>query len=184
MFERLSQIGKKLNENQILWAVGASILLYQHGLVEAPNDIDIFVSLQDIDKADRILQSMGQKKAREKTDDYETQYFYEYRIQSIDLDVMAGLAIRHESGIFEYIFDQQSITQTFVINGVEIPFTSLEDWYVVYQLIPGREGKVDMIEDYLAAKGIQNPDLLKRALTGNLPKSIRDKILRLTSLPR
>jgi len=184
MFERLSQIGKKLNENQILWAVGASILLVQHGLVDAPNDIDIFVSLQDIDKADLILQSMGQKKAREKTDDYKTQYFYEYRIQSVDVDVMAGLAIRHDSGVFEYIFDQQSITQTFVINDVEIPFTSLEDWYVLYQLIPGREGKVKLIEDYLAARGIQHPDLLEKALTGNLPKSIRGRILRLMSLLR
>lgn len=182
MFETLSQIGKKLNDNQILWAVGASILLVQHGMADAPNDIDIFVSLQDIKKADRILQSMGQKKSREKTDDYETRYFYEYTIHSIDLDVMAGLAIRHESGVFEYLFDQQSITQSFLFQGVEIPFTSLEDWYVLYQLIPGRESKVRMLEDRLTAMGIQHPDLLKRALRGNLPDHVRARILQLMTV--
>ena len=61
-------------------------------------------------------------------------------------------------------------------NEIDIPFTSLEDWYIIYQLIPNREFKVNLIEKYLTLNGIENPDLFKRALRGNLPLEIRSKI--------
>ena len=44
--------------------------------------------------------------------------------------------------LFKYTFDQSSISEIKIINGVNIPLTSLEDWYVIYQLIPNREIKV------------------------------------------
>ena len=78
MFDTLSYIGKKLNEEKIVWGVGASILLNHHRLIDKPNDIDILVDLKDIEKADKTLKSIGEKKVWEKTDTYSTQYFYEY----------------------------------------------------------------------------------------------------------
>jgi hypothetical protein len=41
MFNTLSYIGKKLNDSNIAWIVGASILLNQFGFIDKPNDIDI-----------------------------------------------------------------------------------------------------------------------------------------------
>lgn len=67
-----------------------------------------------------------------------------------------------------------SISEFKVINGVSIPFTSLEDCHVIYQLIPNRE--VDMIEKYLLSDGIKKTMLLKRALEGCLPVEVRRKI--------
>lgn len=176
MFNTLSYIGQKLNDSNIAWAVGASILLNQFGLIEKPNDIDIFVDIKDIERADEILKSIGNKKQWEKTATYSTKYFYEYIIDGIDVDVMAGFAVNHNSGVFEYTFDHNSISEFKIINGVSIPFTSLEDWYVIYQLIPNRELKVKMIEKYLLSKGIRKPMLLKRALEGCLPVEVRRKI--------
>ncbi|MGV8984445.1 hypothetical protein [Clostridium sp.] len=74
------------------------------------------------------------------------------------------------------MFDQSSISEIKIINGVNIPLTSLEDWYVIYQLIPKREIKVAMIENYLLLNGVKMPTLLERALRGDLPKKVRDKI--------
>jgi predicted nucleotidyltransferase len=176
MFNTLSYIGEKLNNSNIIWGVGASVLLNQFGLIEKPNDIDIFVELKDIRRADEILKSIGEKKKWEKTAAYSTKYFYEYVMNGIDVDVMAGFAVIHNSGVFEYIFDYNSISELKVINGVNIPFTSLEDWYVIYQLIPNRQPKVEMIEKYLLSKGIERPELLKRALEGCLPVEVRRKI--------
>lgn len=176
ILETLSYIGEKLNEINVTWGVGASILLSQYGLVDSPNDIDILVDIRDIDKVDSILQSLGEKKEWEKTSTYSTKYFYEYVIDSIDVDVMAGLAINHKGGIFEYVFDKKSVSDHIDIYGVSIPFTSMEDWYVIYQLIPNREAKVAMIEDYLQQNGIKAPYLLERSLCGNLPVDVSDKV--------
>jgi hypothetical protein len=179
MFDTLSNIGEKLNEGSVLWGVGASILLNHYGLIDKPNDIDILVDLKDVEKADIILKSIGEKKVWEKADTYSTKHFYEYVINGVDVDVMAGLNINHNQGVYSYIFDDKSIIQTTKLNGIHIPLTSLEDWYVIYQLIPNREIKVGIIENYLLLNGINSPNLLERALRGNLPNEVRDNINRL-----
>lgn len=176
MFNTLSYIGKKLNDEGILWGVGASILLNRFGFIDKPNDIDIFISLDDIEKADEILKSIGEKKKWEKTSTYSTEYFYEYVINGIDIDVMSGFAVNHNNGTFRYVFDEKSISEFQIINGVSIPFTSLEDWYVIYQLIPKREAKVEMIENYLKLNGVKRPMLLKRSLEGCLEADVRRKV--------
>lgn len=176
MYNILGSIGEKLNNSDIVWGVGGSILLEQFGLIEKPNDIDIFVDINGIGKADEIFKSIGQKKNWENATTYSTRYFYEYIVDGIDIDVMAGFAINHSNGVFEYIFDYNSISEFRLINGVSIPFTSLEDWYVIYQLIPNRESKVKMIENYILTNGINKYFLLERALEGNLPIEVRKKI--------
>lgn len=176
MFNTLSYMGKILNDNEIVWAVGASLLLNQFGLIDKPNDIDIFIAIKDIEKADELLKSVGEKRHWEKSAAYSTKYFYEYIINGIDIDVMAGFAVNHSTGIFEYTFDEKSISEFKVINGIAIPFTSLEDWYVIYQLIPNREPKVKIIEDYLLSNGVNRPELLRRALEGNLPPEVRARV--------
>ncbi|MBZ9622321.1 nucleotidyltransferase family protein [Clostridium sp. FP2] len=176
IFEALSYIGEKLNENGVVWAVGASILLHHYGLIDNPNDIDILVDLSDIEKVDKILKSIGEKKVRKKSDTYSTKYFYEYVVHGFDIDLMAGLSINYNNGTYEYIFNHTSISEYKKINGVNIPLSSLEDWYVIYQLIPGRDIKVNMIENYLSLNGVKKYALLERALKGDLPEEVRDKI--------
>lgn len=73
-------------------------------------------------------------------------------------------------------FDAASVASTHDFRAVLIPFAALEDWYVVYQLIPGKEHKALRIEEYLLQQGIENPHLLARALEGSLPESIRQRI--------
>jgi hypothetical protein len=182
MFDTLSCIGKKLDDGKVVWGVGASILLNHYGLIDKPNDIDILVDSDDIEKVDIILKSIGERKVSEKKDIYSTKYFYEYVVNGFDVDVMAGLSINHDIGTFTYIFDQSSISEIKEINGVNIPLTSLEDWYVIYQLIPKREEKAQMIETYLLSNGIKKPTLLERALRGDLPKVVADKVERILKL--
>lgn len=182
MFNTLGYIGKTLNEYNILWGVGASVLLNQYGIIDKPNDIDILVATKDIEKADEILKSMGEKQLWEKSGTYSTKYFYEYIINGFDIDVLSGMRINHDSGVFEYIFDINSISEIKKINGVDIPLTSLEDWYVIYQVIPNREAKVKLIEDYILLNGIKKPMLLERSLKCNLPIGVKEKIERLLSL--
>ncbi|MEI8199315.1 MAG: hypothetical protein WCG21_04590 [Eubacteriales bacterium] len=176
MLDTLIYIAEKLNQAGIVWGVGASMLLNIRGITDKPNDIDILVDIKDINKADEILSGIGEKKFKEKTNRYSTKYFYEYVINGVDIDVMSGLQINHIDGVFEYTFDYDSISDIRNVNGVRIPLTSLEDWFVIYQLIPNREAKVAMIENYLISNGVANPEYLLKALEDNLPMEIKDKI--------
>ena len=175
----LSFIGEKLNAASLVWGVGGSVLLQRHGLEDKPNDIDMFVAMEDVPAADHILAEIGQGKQGKGTDIFATKHFYEYLIKGVHVDVMAGFTLRHGQGLYEYYFDRQSIVSLDMIGGVEIPFTALEDWYVIYKLIPGREAKVKLIEDYLKSNKISHPNLLQTALEGNLPAGIQKNIRRL-----
>jgi len=184
MLDTLVYIAEKLNQAGIVWGVGASMLLNMHGIADKPNDIDILVDIKDIDKADQILSGIGEKKPGEKHGRYSTKYFYEYVINGFDIDVMSGLQINHIGGVFSYAFDYESIADIRNVNGVGIPLTSLEDWFVIYQLIPGRAAKVEMIENYLIANGVAKPEYLLKALEDNLPVEIKDKIEKMLRINR
>ena len=176
MINTLSLIGEKLNQANILWAVGGSLMLSQYGLEPNPGDIDILVAIQDAEKADIILEALGKKKQNESAGVYESKFFYQYRISGVDVDVMAGFAIRHSEGIFQYPFDQKSVTEIKLINDIPIPFSSLEDWFVLYEIMPARESKADAISAYLRRFGLHHRELLLRALEGNLPKEVQYSI--------
>ncbi len=172
----LKEIARRFNNENITWGVGASLMLTFYGLNEGANDIDISVTMTDIDRANSILSDMGQKKERINNSDYSTKYFYEYEINGIDIDVMGGLRINHDEGNYNFEFDQSSVTKYKIIDDIKIPLVSLEDWYVLYQLIPNREKKVKTIEDYLKTEGIKNPTLLKNALEKELPIIVKKRI--------
>ncbi len=104
IFKTLSYIGENLNDNGVVWGVGASILLNSYGLADHPNDIDILVDTNDIERVDKILKSIGEKKERKESKTYSTKYFYEYVVNGIDIDVMAGLNINYNGGVFKYTF--------------------------------------------------------------------------------
>lgn len=182
IFESLRLIGERFNREGIQWAVGASVMLNQYGLVDKPNDIDLLVDIKDINRVDCILKELGTKKNCERVEEYSTEYFYEYVINGSDVDVMSGLTINFSGGSYRYIFDKSSISRIVDINGVDIPLSSLEDWFVLYQVIPNREKKVVMIENYLKNNGITRIDLLKRALTRELPIEVRERTEKIIEL--
>jgi len=181
-------VADKLNKENITWGIGASVMLHHYGLVSMPNDIDILVDIKDIENVDSILKEMGEKKPLNPIKTYSTKYFYEYEVQGVDIDVMAGFIINHEGGSYEYTFHKDSLvfakvnglvndpSVEFNLDNITLPYTTLEDWYVLYQLIPGRENKVQLIEDYLKAKGTCKVNILKRALKHQLPYKVEKRI--------
>ncbi|WP_290758650.1 MULTISPECIES: nucleotidyltransferase domain-containing protein [unclassified Exiguobacterium] len=162
-------IVKALQQEQIRFGIGGSLLLAHHGLPVTPRDIDLVVALEDVERAIQLLSEMGTVVEKDETSLYATQVFQEFIIYDIDLDLMSGLQIRHDEGIFAYPFAEQTINET------GLPFMSLVDWYVIYQLIPGREQKVAMIEHCLADQEVDRERL--EQLRGRvLPKAVRNRI--------
>ncbi|MBM7615884.1 nucleotidyltransferase family protein [Alkaliphilus hydrothermalis] len=171
-FDTLAYVAEKINNQNIRWGLGGSLVLHHYGLIDDPNDMDILVSLGDAEALDDVLQSIGERKEKEATLTYKTKFFNQYKVKTMDIDVMGGFTIKHSRGDYEFPFDEESIIGCMERKGVKIPLTSLEDWYIVYQLLPNREEKVKLIEEYFIKHGIKHHQLIERALQMCLPPEV------------
>lgn len=173
----LSYIAGVINNNRISWAVGGSVLLYLSGFDVNPNDIDILVDEKDAKRLSSALTAIGEQRNMEPKEPFLTRHFYHYIVKDTEVDVMGGYITKHCSGKYELEFDSNSIVGHRVIDGVSIPLSSLEDWFVLYQFIPYKKGKADLIEKYLKKNGVKNRFLLERALGKELPEDVRKRII-------
>jgi len=179
LIDTLAETAGALNRDGIRWGVGGSILLQHFGLEKEPHDIDIVVAEQDVEGAAQVLNRIGMRKTGSEQGSYVTLRFLEYVVDGTDIDVMAGLGIRHSTGIYLYAFDERAVTDGMLAGAAVVPLTALEDWYVLYQLMTGREQRVRVIEDYLTAMGSAHVELLERSLEQRLPPDVRSRTERL-----
>jgi hypothetical protein len=176
----MSRLGRRFNEVGVQWAVGGSCLLKVYGIVDQVGDIDLLVAYQDINQVLLIMDEICYRKEIPIKSEYETAAFYVYECDQISIDIMANFRVRHEDGVYEFIFDDQSIVYKEELNGVEIPYTSLEDWLVAYDVMINRERKVKMIKDYFTSHPVVHRTLLERNRNQEIPthtKRIIDEIL-------
>jgi hypothetical protein len=141
----LSQIAKELNQQQITWAIGASLLLYLKGIVQDFHDIDIMVAEADVEKAKNILASLGRQLPANPKELYKTKYFLEFNVDGVEIDIIAGFIIVHEDMDFYFPLEKDRISEYAEINGVKIPLQSIKEWRVYYKLM-GRTDKVEIID--------------------------------------
>jgi hypothetical protein len=180
LFDTLVRVARALNRAGTPWGIGASVLLHYHGLVDTPRDIDIITSETAADTVASILGGLGNEVHGDpRRGLYSTSRFLEYVVDGTDVDVMAGFAIKHENGTYVFPFGDAAVVMTKTVDDVTIPLTSLEDWYVLYQLMPDREPKVRLIEDHLLNTGIADLPVLERALARELPPHVRARTQRL-----
>lgn len=172
----LKKLSGSLNSEHILWGIGASLVLKSYGLVEESHDIDIIIAPSDISRALEVLDSIGTRQEVPLKKEYKTEHFHVYDIDGTSIDVMSSFRITHSMGVYEFILDEKAITRVDIIDGIPIPYTGLEDWFVAYSLMIGRDKKVEMIKQFIKVHGCTNSELLLRALEQPLPEEIADDI--------
>lgn len=177
MLHTLARIGEEANKETIIWGVGGSLLLYFHGLLEHPRDIDILVAERDAGDLQALLSKLGKEQVVSAKEPFRTKYFSKYAMPSTKVDCMGALAIAHDAGVYRVELTAQSIVGFQQVHGIPIPLCALEDWYVLYALMPDREDKVALLERYFAVHGIQHPGLFEQALQQPLPKKLHNRIL-------
>ena len=141
----LSSIAKRFHENHITWAVGASALLYFHGLLPDFHDLDLMVEDRDALRARDILQAMGASHPSAQEARYRTKYFFEFVIGGVEVDLMGGFAILKNGVLHNCSLDPSRITESVTVNGQLIPLDSLRAWRGYYALM-GREAKAALID--------------------------------------
>ena len=140
----LSKLASEFNKYEIVWAVGASLLLYFKGYVEDFNDIDLMVTEKDAIKMENILNRFGTIQLSTKGN-YETKHFREFIINDVDVDMIGGFAIVCDGQVFDCDLKQSQVVEYIEINGQKIPLHSIDLWRKYYALM-GRNKKVAIID--------------------------------------
>lgn len=143
--EVLKQIAHRFNEAHIMWALGASMLLYFKGITEEFQDIDLMVANDGVERVRIILSEMGEIQPPNPNPKYRTKTFMEFIINSIDVDVMAGFSIISDGKIFDCSLQEEQIVEKMSLGTELIPLQSPLLWREYYRLM-GRTEKVKMIK--------------------------------------
>lgn len=143
--EVLKQIAHRFNEAHIMWALGASMLLYFKGITKEFQDIDLMVANDDVERVRIILSEMGEIQPPNPNPKYRTKTFMEFIINSIDVDVMAGFSIISDGKIFDCSLQEEQIVEKMPLGTELIPLQSPLLWREYYRLM-GRTEKVKMIK--------------------------------------
>jgi hypothetical protein len=179
--EVLLKVARLLNRHGIRWGIGGSLVLKRHGLIKQVNDIDIIIAEEDIERAVSYFDRVAKRMNPPLDHSCQSKHFHKYTWKGVKIDVMAGFMIKHAEGAYEFVFDELSVDDVAIVDLVQLPYTSLEDWLIAYMLMPGREEKVDQIEAHLKSTGLAHPELLERGLKQGLPKLYEDRLRELLS---
>ncbi|OPL07545.1 MAG: hypothetical protein AVO33_05335 [delta proteobacterium ML8_F1] len=173
----LREIASLMNGLDVLWALGASSVLYFNGHPKMPEDFDIFVRFEDYPRVYQALGALGSELPVEKKNSlYHTQGFARFSCFHVGVDLIGGFNIFHAEGEYRMIFDDKSIDLVREEQGEPVNVMALEDWWILYALIPGREAKSRWVFERSASEGFPRRDLLERALSLEVPLEIREKI--------
>lgn len=142
----LAIIAKKFNEEKIIWAVGASLLLYLKGKIAFFHDIDIMIVDRDVNKAKTIISKLGKIKTPNPNPKYQTKHFIEYVIDGVEIDILGGFQIIKNGIGYDCSLKENQIVEKVVINEQLIPLQSLKLWKYYYELMD-REDKVKLLSE-------------------------------------
>lgn len=156
----LSQTASALNKAQVCWALGGSFMLAARGLPCTIGDIDLIVREDDAEKAAALLGTFCTAAPIKSKAPFTTAHFFKLNCGGVGIDVMGGFGIDTPLGNFKYHFGERGEElQTLNIAGQCVPLCPLEDWWLLYGLMPGREEKVKMISTFFTARGMPVPPL-------------------------
>lgn len=178
----LANIARLFSEEKVLWALGGSTLLYMHKIVEHTDRIKLIITPEGAAAADAILSRIGEKHPRVPSRHYATQFFSEYTIEGQTVFIISGMTLHYKGFLYSYPFGRESIVAMLPLDGIYIPATAIEDWYVLYQMMPNREQRVASIEKHFATHGLMHPERFEALRHQPIPPVVIANIGRFRSL--
>lgn len=174
--KELASLVKVLQNNKIICGVGGSYLLHLYNLCDNPADVDFWVDPKDMNRVRTLFKDCEQIHERIQLPD---DLHYKFVYMDLKVDFVSCFITRPNQYSFSYYINAESIETIKITEGLSIPCTSLEDWYIVYKLLK-RDKKAAMIADYIYKRDIQKTTLrLRQSMDSGkniLPKKIRTEI--------
>ena len=109
--EVLVKIAHLFKEHDITWAVGASLLLYFKGIVDDFHDLDLLIHMKDAFKAKELLSSLGEIEIPENNPMFTTKHFYKFKVEDVDIDMMAGFGVIYEGQEYDLALHEDQIEE-------------------------------------------------------------------------
>lgn len=144
--ETLIQLAQLLNSNHINWALGGSALLKLRGIELDVNDIDIMIHENDFQSSIDLLKTVSIECEVKESEVFKTKYYKKFIWNNIHIDCMCGMALHLSNNTFNYQYDHKD--KDIELDNTHIPLCYIEDWYILYHLMPNREKKISIIEKY------------------------------------
>ena len=147
----LARVARALNAAGVRWAVGSSLMLFLRGATARFADVDLVIDRRDAQRAHAALCGAlacrdAEPQLASKARLFCSTSFHRYIDGEVEVETMAGLHIREGGG--EYLYAFRGPADAVDVEGERVPLCALEDWYVLYQLMPGREARVREIEAF------------------------------------
>lgn len=168
----LFRMANILNQTNITWAIGASMMLNLSEIDIDVHDIDIMVSQDDFALACNALIGICDEIRVEESNLFRTKQFKRYVCDGIEIDIMSGMGIIHKLGFFEYQFKKEDIEKVMYVDSTRLPLCYIEDWYIFYHLMSNRYTTLQKIERYFNEKTF-NPTRFSNLLDLSIPFHIR-----------
>lgn len=180
----LAKVARALNAAHIVWAVGASALLFLEGVADDFADFDLLIAPESLLSAIAVFGALGASRSAPTPPAvaYATTSFVEYGLDGVEFDLLCDFAIRRKEAVYRYPFDAERIVGSTNVHGESLPLTPLADWFVLYLLMPGRSKKAAMIARHLKANPNSNSRVwLSFWLRSRLPGDVRESVMALYS---
>ena len=161
----LKRLAEKLNAAGIPYAIGGSWMLCQRGLADVWHDLDVFVSLADAERTDRVLSRLGMWHQEESPAGFHAAYHFD----GADIELLADLPLGDQA---TYRFAPEAVDGQAEVFGVPVPLLCLEDMFVIYASA-GREERLARIRTAFANEGLVHPERLTSCAEGTLPEAVQ-----------
>lgn len=169
----LIQLAELLNSNHINWAIGGSKLLSLSGIKLEVNDIDIMIHEHDFDRCLELLKGVSIECEVKESEIFKSKNYRKLSWDNVQIDCMSGMIIHLNENVFVYKFDCKE--KEILFENISIPLCYLEDWFVLYHVMPNRESKIKIMEKFFMKHSIQDRRYYA-LLELNIPKDIRIKM--------
>ena len=140
----LVHLAKLLNEKEMLWAVGGSVLLYLKGLVSDFHDLDLMIDEQDEEQIRGLLEKIGTLHSAAASSQFHSRCFMEWTVEGTEIDIIGGMVIESEGQAYAFPLKQEEIEDHILLEGEIVPLHSLRCWEQYYTLM-GRFEKAEIL---------------------------------------
>ena len=149
--EVLAALAADLNESDILWAVGASAMLFLRRIVPDFRDIDLMVCEEDIEVAKEILLRHGTLLPAAEDDRFGSHHFLQFDVDGVEIDLIAGFVVNAADGQHVCPLQVEEVDACVDVFDEAVSLHALKVWYEYYTWM-GRTERVKQIEEYLGIK--------------------------------
>ncbi len=145
----LIRLSKEFSVRQIRYAVGASCLLYLHGLSDVFHDIDLLVVREDFPKASSCLREMGTALPSEAY----SGYYGKFLVGGVEIDLIGEFLFHKENEVIDRSYKADERPEILYVNGHPVSCEPLEKWLVDYELM-GRTLKHELLKEYFRGRPV------------------------------